>query len=313
MSLKPLLSLQKPVFFDHDGSVDDFVALICLLTLDQYRITGISITNGNCHLDVATESTLRILSLFCRYDVEVAQSSALPMNPFPENWRSKSHFINKLKILTERAPDFKQLSKIDAVDFTAQKLLAETEKTIIVLTGPATNLVQTFERYPEVKNKVDKILWMAGAFMDDGNVKWPDHDGSAEWNIFWSPDAASALLESGVPVYMFPLDSCRQLPVDHDLMYNLKHSRKKLSKLVYQLFNPIFSAHAHYYMWDVLPAVYLGKPELFQFENTAISVEKRGTSVGNIYRSSNGSKVWYSKYISDQGFYDFLLNQLKQF
>jgi purine nucleosidase len=313
MPVEPILSLQKPVFFDHDGSVDDFVALIFLLTLDRYRITGISITNGNCHLDSATESTLRILNLFCRNDIEVAQSKVLPTNAFPDNWRGKSLFINKLKILSGKEPVYHQLSKMEAHDFTAQKLLAENEKTTIVLTGPASNLVRTFECYPEVKSKVDKILWMAGAFMDDGNVKWPDHDGSAEWNIFWNPDAASALMESGVPVYMFPLDSCRQLPVDHDLMYNLKHSRKILSKLVYQLFNPIFSAHAHYYMWDVLPVVYLGKPELFQFENTAISVEKRGTSVGNIYRSSNGSKVWYSKYINDQGFYDFLLNQLKQF
>lgn len=313
MPVELIQSLQQPVFFDHDGSVDDFVALICLLTLDRYRLTGIAVTDGNCFIDAATESTLRILNLFCRYDIEVAQSKVQAANAFPDNWRGKSLFVNKLKSLPAKNPASAQLSQLEAHTFTAQKLLAEKGKTTIVLTGPASNLVKTFEKFPEAKNKVDKILWMAGAMLDDGNVKWPDHDGSAEWNIFWNPETASLLLESGVPVYLFPLDICRQLPVDNDLMYNLKYSRKKLSRLVYQLFNPIYSAHSHYYMWDVLPVVYLGKPDLFQFESTAISVEKRGTSVGNIYRNTNGSKIWYAKYINDQGFYDYLLKQLRQF
>lgn len=308
-----ILSFQKPVFFDHDGSVDDFVALIHLLTLDQYRLTGISITNGNCYVDKAAETTLRILNLFCRKDVEIAKSNEIAINEFPENWRKKNDFINSLTLLSGQKFDPSKISLKEGADFTAEKLLAEKDKTTIVLTGPASNLAKTFEKYPETISKVDKVLWMAGAFLADGNVKSPDHDGSAEWNIFWNPYAASKLLESGVPIIMFPLDSCRQLPVDNELMYHLKHSKKTLSKLVFLLFEPTYGSHLRYYMWDVLPTVYLGNPNLFQFESTAIDVEKRGTSRGNIYRTSGGKKVKYSKNINDQGFYDFLLKQLKTF
>lgn len=311
--LQPTSSLQKPIFLDHDGSVDDFVALIHLLSLDQYRLTGITVTNANCYIDNAVETTLRILDLFCRKDVEVALSNAKPVNSFPEEWRSNKEFIKLIDILSDRKINTEKISKLEAADFTAAKLLDTQEKTTIVLTGPASNLAKTFEKYPEAINKVEKILWMAGAFLAEGNVKAPDHDGSAEWNIFWNPNAASSLLKTGIPIFLFPLDICKQLPVDNYFMYHLNESDKQLSNLVLQLFEPNYLAHERFYMWDVVPTVYLGKPALFQFENTAIDVELRGTSRGNIYRSSKGSKIKYSKIIDDEGFYDFLLEQFQQF
>lgn len=310
---QPTSFLQKPIFLDHDGSVDDFVALLHLLTLDQYRITGIAITDANCYIDSAVETTLRILDLFCRKDIEVALSNEQAINSFPEEWRRNKEFIKSIEILSNRILNQEKISALEAAEFTAAKLLAEPEKTTIVLTGPASNLAKTFEKYPEAIEKVEKVLWMAGAFLADGNVKAPDHDGSAEWNVFWNPIAASSLLKTGIPIFLFPLDTCKQLPVDNYFMYHLNAAGKELSNLAYQLFQPNYQAHERFYMWDVVPTVYLGKPELFQFENSAIDVELRGTSRGNIYRSSKGSKVKYSKFIDDEGFYDFLLEQFQQF
>lgn len=313
MLIKPEKSLQKPVFFNHDGSVDDFVSLITLLTLDQYRLTGIAINNGNCYIDKALESTLRILNLFCRKDIPVALSDASAVNEFPQNWREKNEFINQIEILSNQQVSHEQVSSIEAAEFTARCLLDEKEKTTVVLTGPASNLAKTFQLFPESKDKVERILWMAGAFLADGNVKAPDHDGSAEWNIFWDPVAASDLLETGIPVVLFPLDVCRQLPVDNYVMYHLNASDSKISQLVHELFNPIYANHSQYYMWDVIPVVYLSKPELFVMESTAISVEMRGTSMGNVYRSSKGNRIKYTRNVDDEGFYDYLIEQLQQF
>ena len=313
MQPHPKTFFQKPIFHDHDGSVDDFAALIHLLTLDQYRLTGISITNANCYIDNAVETTLRITDLFCRKDIEVALSNEKARNSFPQEWRENKEFINSIDILAKRNFDKQKISKLEAADFTAQKLLAEEEKTTIVLTGPASNLSKTFEKYPETIQKVDRILWMAGAFLADGNVKAPDHDGSAEWNIFWNPYAASSLLKRGIPIVFFPLDTCKQLPVDNYLMYHLNETDKEISKLVYKLFEPYYKTYDRYYMWDVLPSVFLGKPDLFQFENTAIDVELRGTSMGNIYRTSKGSRIKYAKSVDDEAFYDFIIEQFQQF
>lgn len=313
MRIKSTKSLQKPIFHDHDGSVDDFVALINLLLLDKYRLTGVSVTNGNCYIDSAIETTLKIFNLFCRKDLEVSRSNAIAINEFPTNWREKNSFINNIPILQKHQSDSSKISKLESVDFTAQKLLEEEEKTTIILTGPATNLANTFAKYPEAKKKVKKILWMTGAFLTDGNVKVPDHDGSAEWNIFWDAPKAKQLLEFNLPVVLFPLDICRQLPVDNYVMYHLKKSNTILGELTHELFNPIYQNHSQYFMWDVLPTVYMGKPELFEINKTAISIEQRGTSVGNIYRSPNGSAIKFAKKVHDEAFYDYLIDQFKKF
>ncbi|MCF8361553.1 MAG: nucleoside hydrolase [Prolixibacteraceae bacterium] len=307
-------SFQKPVLFDHDGSVDDFVALITLLTLSDYKISGITVTGGNCILDSAVETTLEILSLFCRYDVEVCKSNAKPKVPFPQEWQEKNHFITQVDILKKQKIKPSQLVDAEAHDFLAKKILAEKENVTIVMTGPSVNVATMLEKYLEVHNKIDRILWMGGAFLSDGNVIYPDHDGSAEWNIFWDPSAALSVLKADVTKLMFPLDVSYMLPVDNYLMFFIeKNTQYKLSSLVYQLFKADYEVKDRYYMFDVLPVVYLGAPDLFHFDSKSVNIEQRGTSKGNIYRTTNGYKVKQAKIVDEDSFYEYFIKQLTLF
>jgi purine nucleosidase len=307
-------SLQKPVFLDMDGATDDLVSLITLMTLPNFRLTGVSVTNGNCYTSDAVESVLRIFNLFCRNDVEVAVSNAKAVNVFPTKWREKGKLINKLSIIKDTTPDYSRLNKEEASEFTARKLMSENEKSYVILSGPATNLFNTIEKYPEVKNKIEKIFWMAGAFFSNGNVISPDHDGSAEWNIFWDPVSARNLLFSGLKITLFPLDACYQVPVDNYLMYFLKkQSKYKLSKLVFRMLDLTYSNHPKFYMWDVLPSLFLGFPEIAHITNTSVDIELRGTSVGNIFKTSKGTPIHYATTIDEEKFYETFLHQLKQF
>ncbi|MBN1926174.1 MAG: nucleoside hydrolase [Prolixibacteraceae bacterium] len=307
-------AIQKPVFFDLDGSIDDLVSLIFLLTLDKFRLTGVSLTGANCIVEHALQSILRVFSLFCRYDLEVAVSDAKPVNPFPRKWQEKAVLINELENFRDIVPDYSMKNTEEASDFTAKKILSETEKTTIICTGPATNLYNTINKYPEVTEKIEKIYWMAGAFMWSGNVIAPDHDGSAEWNIFWDPLSARNLIKSGIKIVFFPLDVCTQVPVDNYVMYYLeKENKSLLSQLVYRIFNINYHNHPKYYMWDVLPSMYLGYPDLFRVVGTSVDIEMRGTSVGNIFKTSKGSPIRYANSIDDERFYTAFLKHLKRF
>ena len=305
---------QTPIFLDHDGSVDDFVSLITLLTLDKHRITGISVTAGNCFIDSAIDTTHKILRLFCRYDIEVCKSSAVGLNEFPEAWRLQNMSVNSIKTISNQNADYSKISTEDSVDFTAQKIISEDLKTTVVLTGPATNLANAIKKYPELIDKIDKVLWVAGAFLANGNVVAPDHDGSAEWNIFWNPTSAYELLSSGVQIFLFPLDVSQLMPVDSYLMYHLeKNIDKKLSELVYLMFKPNYETQNNWFMHDVLPAIFLKQPEIFRLESKSINVEQRGTSLGNLYRSSLGMRIKQVSIIDEELFYDLLIDQLQQF
>jgi purine nucleosidase len=200
---------------------------------------------------------------------------------------------------------------MEAADFTAQTILNTEPETIIIATGPAANLVSALEKFPETAEKIERILWVAGAFLTDGDVIAPDHDGSAEWNIFLHPHSAEKLLNFEIPKIIFPLDTVTQYPSDNYLMYHLENNKdKKLSALANTLLKPCFEKQKSCYLGSVMPTVYLGMPGLFQFESKSIKVELRGTSMGNIYRTSLGSRVKQASCIDEELFYDCLLAQL---
>lgn len=305
---------QKPLLFDYNGFFDDFLALTTLLTLSEYRLVGLTIVKGDCCVDPVIDATLRILKLFCRNDIQIAVGESALINPFPFELRNKCLQISSIKKLAGQKIDNSQLETTEAAQFIAQKINEQTEKTTVVVSGPAVNIANAIEQFPHIVEKIEKVIWVAGAFLADGDVVAPDHDGSAEWNIFCHPAASQVLLKSNVPVYMIPLDITHQLPIDNYLIYHLdKNKKKTLSKIGLKILQPEFDPRASNYMNSVVAPVYLGDPDIFNFETKSIAIEQRGTSMGNIYRTSLGNRIKQANFVEAETFYDFLIKQLKQF
>lgn len=304
--------LDKPVFFDHDGGIDDFVSLILLLSLKNVRLTGISIVNGDCLIEEAVETTSRILHKFGRTDVGIAKGCAEAVHPFPYAWREKSSLANQLNDLAFPS-DTKcnNLTSLEASEFMTQKIMAETEKSTLLMTGPASNVAKAIKIHPEIKNKIERIVWMAGAIDHSGNVSQPSYNGSAEWNVFWDPISAQELIRSGIPLILFPIDVCSHVPVDTSFMSKLEMlaGEHEMCQLVYRLYQ-IVHLHENYYMWDVLPSAYLGMEDLMEIKKTSIDVELQGPSCGRTYKSPQGTTVQYATSVKKEQFYDFLFGQL---
>lgn len=49
--------------------------------------------------------------------------------------------------------------------------------------------------------------------LDKGNVEEPEHDGTAEWNAFWDPEAVKVVLDSDMNVDIVALESTNQVPL----------------------------------------------------------------------------------------------------
>ncbi len=305
----------KPVFFDNDGSADDILALITLLTIDNCRITGISVTEGNCYLKSAINSVQKVLDLFSFPQLHVGMSECNGLHAFPDTWRVKSKELESSDVFKQQyTVHLSNVSSEEAVDLMANCLIKEKEKTIVVLTGPATNLVNTLEKYPQLIEKIDRVLWQAGAFLADGDAIAPDVDGSAEWNIFWDQVSAQKLLKSGVPIFMFPLDVSLQITIDNYLLFNLSNNEENvLGVICSKLIDFFEAANKKKHFQALLPVMYLKYPELFQFENTSINIEQRGTSVGNIFRSSLGARIRYAKRVDDESFCELFIEQLENY
>jgi purine nucleosidase len=308
------LDIPKPVFFDHDGSFDDLISLIFLLTFNNIKLSGISITNACADIEISTENTLRILNLFNRDDVQIAKSSVEGINQFPDLWRKNTAEISLFPRLKKVTPNFNLLSRLEGSDFLAETILREQEKTTVLLTCPATNLMNAIEKYPELIDKIDRVVWMAGAFLSNGNVNAPDHDGSAEWNIFWDPISAQKLIKQGLKIYMFPIDVCQMVSIDNYFLQHL-HNKKnsKLCQLVHAILNLNKELqHTRIFLYDVICTSFLIHHELFRFSSISADIETRGTSLGNIYRTSKGGPIKYANWIDDELFMKVFIDQLKR-
>ena len=44
-------------------------------------------------------------------------------------------------------------------------------------------------------------------FLETGNVEEPEHDGTAEWNAFWDPEAVHKVWESNIEIDLVALES----------------------------------------------------------------------------------------------------------
>lgn len=79
-----------------------------------------------------------------------------------------------------------------------------TEKVTLIAIGPTTNIAILFQKYPLVKEKVDKVVFMG--------TSW--HDGNptplATFNVLVDPEAFKSLLNSGVDIYACPLETTRK-------------------------------------------------------------------------------------------------------
>jgi inosine-uridine nucleoside N-ribohydrolase len=79
-------------------------------------------------------------------------------------------------------------------------------KGIIVAIGPLTNLALALKSNPRTMHKVGRIVTMGGAFRVPGNT-----GPVAEFNYYVDPEAAHAVLNSGIPITIIPLDVTHQV------------------------------------------------------------------------------------------------------
>ncbi|WP_187263320.1 nucleoside hydrolase [Pontibacter beigongshangensis] len=308
--------LPRPVLFDHDGGVDDFLSLLLLLLLDEAELTGISITPADCYAETAFETTHKLLSLTDKKHIEVSVGHYHGINAFPADWRAKPKMLNALPDLINVACPQKLEHAENSCDFFVRKLSAALVPVTVLLTGPCSNLVLAFEKHPGIKTKIKEIVWMGGAIDVHGNVRTYNHDGTAEWNVFWDPASAGKLFKAGIPLTIVPLDTANHVPVTFEFLRKLAAQASAFyAHLAGQFWattiDTIPSYDYTYFMWDVLTSSYLAIPEAFTLQEMELDVVTAGPSAGKVFRApGTGQWVQVATNVDKAFFYTFLFEKL---
>lgn len=198
-----------PIVIDCDPGHDDAIAILLALASPEVELRAVTTVAGNQTLDKTTRNALAVLEVAGRTDVPVAAGADAPLR---RPLRTAAH------VHGESGLDGPAIGEPSAqpVGAHAVELLAEAIEPGLVLvpTAPLTNVALLLERHPDVRDRLDEIVWMGGA-TGEGNVT-----PAAEFNAFVDPEAAAAVFGAGIPLTMIGLD------VTHRALFTRAHAER---------------------------------------------------------------------------------------
>ena len=196
-----------PIVIDCDPGHDDAIAILLALASPEVELRGVTTVAGNQTLDKTTRNALKVLELAGRADIPVAAGADRPLR---RELRTAANVHGESGL---DGPDLPEPASAPVAAHAADLLAELLEPGVaLVPTGPLTNVALLLERHPDVKERLDRIVWMGGA-IGEGNVT-----PAAEFNAFVDPEAAAAVFGSGMEVTMIGLD------ITHKALFTRAHA-----------------------------------------------------------------------------------------
>lgn len=194
--------MTRKLILDLDTGIDDALAIAYALGSPEVELIGITATYGNVLMKDSVRNSLAVLDALGADSVPVYPG--LPHSSTAEDFAvlEISAFIHGRNGLgeAETTPSRRSATTTSAVDFIIEASRRYGEELVYVPTGPLTNLAAALERDPALAGRL-RVVLMGGALTVSGNVSpW------AEANINQDPDAADAVLRSGIDATMVGLD-----------------------------------------------------------------------------------------------------------
>ena len=245
-----------------DWEVDDGLVLLYLLGRDDIDILGITNTFGNGSLRDVVHYTEQILKEIDRTDIPRFNGEAFSgQNPqLILEIRAGNRYENEVK--PENFPS-------DAAKFLVEQVNKYPGEISILALGPAGNLYDAWKLDNDFYKKTKEIVLMGG-YTEDlyiGEVN------CRELNLSCNPEAAYSMLNAECPVVVFNGHICLQAPFvlkDIKRVAFWPEDRKKIIRDWLTKVSDYYTGDA-FYLWDLLPAIYISYPELFDLKEVFIS------------------------------------------
>ena len=261
-----------PVIIDCDPGLDDVIALIMAFSNEKLDVLGVTVVAGNQTLKKVGDNALKVLS-YIGANVPVALGSEFPL---VKTLITAGEVHGEDGIGGVVLPDSNlKLSSLHAIDLIA-KLVKESKKKItLIATGPLTNISLFLRRYPELKEKIERISLMGGS-VGFGNIT-----PAAEFNIFIDPEAADIVFKSGIPITMVGLNATQKAVINLDDINRIKVQGGKVAILVSDMLRNLMKYHSlegfqGCYLHDPVAVCAVTNPEILTLENLNVEIELKG-------------------------------------
>jgi pyrimidine-specific ribonucleoside hydrolase len=228
-----------PIVIDCDPGHDDAIAILLALASPELELIGVTTVAGNQTLDKTTRNALVTLEIAGRSDIPVAVGAATPLR---RELRTAAYVHGETGLDGPELPEpSAQPVEAHAADFLADLI---EPGFVLVPTAPLTNLALMLERHPDVRDRLERIVWMGGAIAE-GNIT-----PAAEFNAFVDAEAAAAVFASAIT--MIGLD------VTHKALFRRAHAERlrdagRAGRFVAELSDFFQAFHERSYGFDGSP------------------------------------------------------------
>ena len=290
------------LIFDTDSAVfnDDAAALAMLLQRrDLVEVLGVTVVAGNHTVPQGSEHMLHLLELmgaaavplYCGADAPLVNTPARAARQ-EARWGPiafKGAFDAGLVVLPPHGGRVAATRPraTHAVSFIIDTIERHPDEVTLVAVGPMTNLAMAFRRRPDLAAHVKSLVFMGGNARVPGNVT-----PAAEFNIWFDPEAAAAVLASPIPrIVMFGLDITNHAPIRKSQFEAIVAIDTPLTRLMRHDMGPRFERDpgATYYVWDCITAAWLIDPSVVTVaEHLPIEVD---TTFGSSYGGTRVSEA----------------------
>lgn len=285
--------MAKPILIDTDAGVDDALALILAFRSPELSVKAITTVAGNVEVKKCTRNVHRILDLLQLKDRPVIAEGARRPLRAPLLMASEVHGEDGLGGVSAQLPPVRNAKPEKAVETILRMCRKYGKRLSIVTIGPLTNVALALESDRRTVLRAGRIVTMGGAFRVPGNT-----GPVAEFNYYVDPDAAQAVLTSGMPVIVIPLDVTHQVVVMRSEMeYRARRRASNVARIIlditrdYMLYHRETQGFNGGYLHDPLAVGVAIDPSLVQTRRVHVDVEAdgaytRGMSIADFRNSS---------------------------
>ncbi|MGO3017570.1 MAG: nucleoside hydrolase [Anaerococcus sp.] len=278
---------EKPfIYIDTNFSLGDALMLKLAFNSFDFEIVGISTVSSYMDSKFAAEN---IVGLSEREELFLSVSSGATRNLNDQEILLKGE--NK-RIFTNE----KDYVENEDAEKNLYNLAKDCGKIDIICTGPLTNIAKALREYQDLEDYINHIFILGSTF-STGDVT-----GDAEYNFFTDPIAADEILNTGIEIFILPLEIYKSLILNDKILEELPKNDKIVKKIleVYK--------EKHKNLRDLAPVLLLYlvlTPEAFIFEQDGLKVSTKNRR-GKVIRTDKRKKAYMANRVNESSFFDFI-------